>query len=71
LKSQFYKYPLIAAVLARHLAGNYVKPDNAQASKIKALGTSIKNLTSRLDTLEVDRVNKSKNKKGKSQTGSD
>jgi hypothetical protein len=34
LKHQFYEHPAIAAVLARHLADNYVKPDEGQDAKI-------------------------------------
>jgi hypothetical protein len=56
--------------LANHLADNNVKPDDAQATKIKALETSIKTLTSRLDSLRVEKENKIKNEKGKPQAGS-
>jgi hypothetical protein len=37
--------------LARHLADNYVKPDEAQGSKIKALEMALKALQSKVDTL--------------------
>jgi hypothetical protein len=53
LKHQFYEHPSISAVLARHLADNYVKPDDAQASKIKALEAAIKSLQSKYDTMRV------------------
>jgi len=42
LRHQFYEHPLISAVLARHLADNYVKPDNSQGRKIKALKMQLK-----------------------------
>jgi hypothetical protein len=41
---QFYEHPSISAVLARHLADNYVKPDDAQASKIRSLEAQLKTL---------------------------
>ena len=51
LRHQFYEHPSISAVLARHLADNYVKPDEAQGSKIKALEMALKALQSKVDTL--------------------
>jgi hypothetical protein len=53
LRHQIYEHPSISAVLARHLADNYVKPDDAQASKIKALEAAIKTLQSKYDALWV------------------
>ena len=44
LRHQFYEHPSISAVLAWHLADNYVKPDDAQGMKIKALEEKIKQL---------------------------
>jgi hypothetical protein len=52
LKHQFYEHPSISAVLARHLADNYVKPDDAQGTKIKALENQLKNLESTQSTLQ-------------------
>jgi hypothetical protein len=52
LRHQFYEHPSISAVLARHLADNYVKPDEAQATKIKALEEKIKSLESSVQTLQ-------------------
>jgi hypothetical protein len=61
LQHQFYEHPAISAVLARHLADNYVKPDDNQGQKIKALEAQIKaletnhqTLQSRYDTLRVE-----------------
>jgi len=51
LKHQFYEHPAIAAVLTRHLADNYVKPDATQESKIQELDKSLKGLTARVDSL--------------------
>jgi hypothetical protein len=51
LKHQFYEHPAIAAVLARHLADNYVKPDTSQESRIQALDTALKDLHRRVDSL--------------------
>jgi hypothetical protein len=52
LKHQFYEHPSISAVLARHLADNYVKPDDAQGTKIKALENQIKHLETTQSTLQ-------------------
>jgi hypothetical protein len=68
LRHQFNEHPAISAVLARHLADNYVKPDDNQGQKIKALEAQIKaletnhqTLQSRYDTLRVE-VHKVKGK---------
>jgi hypothetical protein len=37
LRHQFYEHPAISAVLARHLADNYVKPDDSHGNKLKSL----------------------------------
>jgi len=70
LRHQFYEHPSISAVLARHLADNYVKPDDSQAAKIKSLenqvkqlDSSLKTLQSRYDTLRVEN-DKVKEKQG-------
>jgi len=44
VRHQFYENPSIAAVLARHLADNHVKPDAASGSKITNLEKAIKNI---------------------------
>jgi hypothetical protein len=44
LRHQFYEHPSISAVLAKHLADNYVKPDDAQAPKIRSLEAQLKTL---------------------------
>ena len=57
LRHQFYQHPGISAVLARHLADNYVKPDDSQGAKLKALETQMKSLDAahktRLTALET------------------
>jgi len=53
LRYQFYEHPSISAVLARHWANNYVKPDDAQGSKIKALKTALKTLQIKVDFLRT------------------
>jgi hypothetical protein len=50
VRHQFYEHPSIAAVLARHLADNHVKPDAASGSKITNLEKAIKNINGRLDS---------------------
>jgi hypothetical protein len=52
LRHQFYEHPSISAVLARHLADNYVKPDDSRANKIKRLESQVKTLESSLQTLQ-------------------
>jgi hypothetical protein len=52
LKHQFYEHPSISAVLAWHLADNYVKPDDAQGTKIKALENQLKQLETSQSTLQ-------------------
>jgi hypothetical protein len=53
IKHQFYEHPYIATVLARHLADNYIKPDDALAAKLSALDKSHKTLVTRVDTLST------------------
>jgi hypothetical protein len=84
LRHQFYEHPSISAVLARHLADNYVKPDDSQGAKIKALEAKItqlesshKSLQSKYDSLRVGKdkekekdQDKAKDGKGKNWRGS-
>lgn len=71
LRHQFYEHPSISAVLARQLAENYVKPDDTQGAKIKALETAVQKLQSKYDTLRTDNdKDKQKNGKGKPGAGS-
>jgi hypothetical protein len=51
IKHQFYEHPSIAAVLARHLADNYVKPDDTLANKVNKMEKDHKALVTRVDTL--------------------
>jgi hypothetical protein len=51
LKHQFYKHPSIAAVLAHHLADNYVEPDDNVSSKIKEVEKQLKIYTPKIDYL--------------------
>ncbi len=44
IKHQFYEHPSIAAVLARHLADNYIKPDEALSTKLTTLDKAHKAL---------------------------
>lgn len=77
LRHQFYEHPSISAVLARHLADNYVKPDDSHSTKIKSLEAQIKTLEtaqkspqSKYDALRVDQAKeKGKNWRGKPEVG--
>ncbi len=51
IKHQFYEHPSIPAVLAHHLADNYVKPDDALANKVHSADKAHQALVSRVDTL--------------------
>lgn len=42
LRHQFYEHPAISAVLARHLADNYVKPDESQGGQFEILRNTVK-----------------------------
>ncbi len=52
LRHHFYEHPSISAVLAQHLADNYVKHDDSHSSQITALEKAVKSLSTRLDKLE-------------------
>jgi hypothetical protein len=51
MKHQFYEHPSVAAVLARHLAHNYTKPDDSLGSKVNTLEKQYKTLTRQIDRL--------------------
>jgi hypothetical protein len=53
VRHQFYEHPSIAAVLARHLADNHVKPDAASSTKLNSLEKAIKNINGRLDSFQA------------------
>jgi hypothetical protein len=53
VRHQFYEHPSIAAVLARHLADNHVKPDAAQGTKITSLEKAIKSINGRMDSIQA------------------
>ncbi len=71
LKHQFYEHPAIAAVLARHLADNYVKPDAGQEAKIKEMEKLIQTLTSKVDKLVSKAAEKEKKQQDKQQPHKD
>jgi len=52
LKHHFYEHPSISAVLARHLADNYVKPESTSSGQLATLEKAIKGLTARVDKLD-------------------
>jgi len=82
LHRQFYEHPSISAVLARHLANNFLKPDDTQGTKIKSLESQIKvleraqkALQSKYDSLQMDwekadKYTKKKNWRGSPAAGS-
>lgn len=64
LRHHFYEHPSISAVLARHLANNYIKPSATPAAMVTTLEKTVKSLSSRVDKLETK---KDKFKKDKEQ----
>jgi septal ring factor EnvC (AmiA/AmiB activator) len=52
LKSRFYEHQFITAIISRHLADNYVKPDDTLASKVSSLEKLIEKLSKTLSQLE-------------------
>jgi hypothetical protein len=52
VRHQFYEHPSIAAVLARHLVDNHVKPDEAVTSKVGNIEKAIKNINFRLNSVQ-------------------
>lgn len=45
IKHQFYEHPSMMAILARHLADNYIKLYDSLSSKIQLMKKNIKALT--------------------------
>ncbi|MFN9981417.1 MAG: hypothetical protein ACK53Y_15940, partial [bacterium] len=75
LKHHFYEHPSISAVLARHLADNYMKPEITTSSQISTLENAVKSLTVCLDKItnkgdKGDKGDKDLNKKTKDPRGS-
>jgi hypothetical protein len=73
VKHQFHAHPHVSSVITRHLAANFVKPDQSQEakqsnleSKVKALATKVDSHESKLKLMvdkEKDRAKKLKAKK--------
>jgi hypothetical protein len=51
IKYQFYEHPSIAAVLARYLADNYIKPDDTLANKLSTLDKAHTALLKHVDNM--------------------
>ncbi len=51
-RRNFYEHPSISAVIARHLAANHTKPDDALETKLRKLEDKVSDQTRRLDSLE-------------------
>ena len=54
VQARFLEHPSISAVLARHLADNYTKPDDSQGSKVTALQDVVAKLTQRCNKIECN-----------------
>ena len=54
-KRNFYEHPSVSAVIARHLAANHTRPEDADSklvSRVKALETQLTAMVSKIDKLE-------------------
>jgi hypothetical protein len=63
----FYEHPSISAVLACHLADNYIKPASNPASLVTTLEKTVKSLSTWVDKLETKKDKFTKEKKDKDQ----
>jgi hypothetical protein len=52
VKHQFAEHPSVNAVISRHLAANYIKPEEDAGAKIALLESKLKAITVRLDRME-------------------
>jgi hypothetical protein len=50
VKHQFHAHPHVSSVITRHLAANFVKPEQSQDSKISSMDTKVKALGAKLDS---------------------
>jgi hypothetical protein len=55
VKHQFHAHPHVSSVITRHLAANFVKPEESQSSKQAALDAKVTALASKVDSY-VSRV---------------
>ena len=49
VKHQFHAHPHVSSVITRHLAANFVKPEDSQDAKITALTNKVTALSSKVD----------------------
>lgn len=54
VQARFIEHPSLSSVLTRHLADNYIKPDDNQASKLAALQATVEKLTQRCNKIECN-----------------
>ena len=54
VQAHFLEHPSISAVLARHLADNYTKPDDNQGAKLVSLQGLVEKLTQRCNKIECN-----------------
>jgi len=78
VRHQFHAHPHVASVITRHLAANFVKPEDTKESKIAALEAKVLGLASTVDSntsklnamiskeKEKHKASKEKNKSDKS-----
>ena len=70
VKHQFHAHPHISSVITRHLAANFIKPDQSQEAKHSTLEAKVKALATKVDSHEskiklmVEKVKKGKVKGG-------
>jgi hypothetical protein len=72
VKHQFHAHPHVSSVITRHLAANFVKPDQSQESKYTTLENKVKALASKVDAHESKlKLLVDKSKKGKAKIPED
>jgi hypothetical protein len=67
VKHQFHDHPAVSAVITRHLAANFIKPDTGSGGekKLSALGSKIDALESRINSFLPKNSKKKGNEEGK------
>jgi hypothetical protein len=74
VKHQFHAHPHVSSVITRHLAANFVKPEESVDSQISTLWVKVDSHESKINLYiakekENHKVEKEKAKKGKAKNG--
>lgn len=52
VQHQFHEHPAVSSVITRHLAANFVKPDQVQETKLSKVEAKVTACMTKLDSLE-------------------